>query len=307
MTTETTTIESHAEARQRRGAQPKAAPHAPSGRPKLRLPAGACDAHAFVFGPQSRFPFASGRSYTPPEAPKEKLYAVHAMLGIERCVVVQSASHGFDNFVALDAIAGRSGRYRGIALVPTDISDAELRRLDTLGFCGARFSYRSQPRRGAPLRELLALARRLAGLGWHLEIHVDSALLGELAPQLRKAAVPVVIDRMGCVDPSLGVEQPAFRELLRLMRDPRFWIKISGAERISRRPPPWEDALPFARTLVAEFGDRALWGTGWPHQHVPEVPDDSALVDLLRDIAPAEAQRQALLVDNPLRLYRFPL
>jgi 2-pyrone-4,6-dicarboxylate lactonase len=35
------------------------------------------------------------------------------------------------------------------------------------------------------------------------------------------------------------------------------------------------------------------------------VPDEQQLVDLIAAIAPAEAQRQALLVDNPQRLYRF--
>jgi 2-pyrone-4,6-dicarboxylate lactonase len=33
------------------------------------------------------------------------------------------------------------------------------------------------------------------------------------------------------------------------------------------------------------------------------MPDDGALVDLLPLIAPDDDQRQALLVDNPARLY----
>jgi 2-pyrone-4,6-dicarboxylate lactonase len=35
------------------------------------------------------------------------------------------------------------------------------------------------------------------------------------------------------------------------------------------------------------------------------VPDDGLLVDALADIAPTPALMQALLVDNPQRLYRF--
>jgi 2-pyrone-4,6-dicarboxylate lactonase len=85
-----------------------------------------------------------------------------------------------------------------------------------------------------------------------------------------------------------------------------IWIKVSGPERISRQSSPWQDAVPFARKLVAEFGDRTLWGTDWPHPNLKEVPDDGVLVDLLAQIAPSEAQRRALLVDNPARLYRFP-
>jgi hypothetical protein len=63
-------------------------------RPTLALPRGACDVHVHVFGPQSRFPFAPGRSFTPCEAPKEKLFALHALLGVDRCVVVQSNALG---------------------------------------------------------------------------------------------------------------------------------------------------------------------------------------------------------------------
>jgi 2-pyrone-4,6-dicarboxylate lactonase len=54
---------------------------------------------------------------------------------------------------------------------------------------------------------------------------------------------------------------------------------------------------------VAEFGDRTLWGTDWPHPNLAEVPDDGVLVDLLAQIAPGEAQRRALLVENPARFY----
>jgi 2-pyrone-4,6-dicarboxylate lactonase len=66
--------------------------------------------------------------------------------------------------------------------------------------------------------------------------------------------------------------------------------------------------LPFARALVTEFGDRALWGTDWPHPNIAGgPPDDGLLVDLLGEIAPTEAQRRALLVDNPQRFYGFPI
>jgi 2-pyrone-4,6-dicarboxylate lactonase len=68
---------------------------------------------------------------------------------------------------------------------------------------------------------------------------------------------------------------------------------------------PFADAIPFARKLVAEFGERSLWGTDWPHPNLAAVPDDGQRVDLLAEIAPSPAQRQALLVDNPQRLYRF--
>ena len=44
---------------------PQPDPH----RPELALPAGACDAHCHIFGPTARYPYASERGFTPPEAP----------------------------------------------------------------------------------------------------------------------------------------------------------------------------------------------------------------------------------------------
>ena len=275
-------------------------------KPKLRLPKGACDAHVHVFGPVNKFPYAEKRTYTPAaEAPKEKLFEMHATLGVEHCVIVQPGCHGFDNSVTADAIAAASGRYCGVALVPTIVDDAELRRLDGLGFRGVRFNYMKHLGGGAPLDEVIALGGRIEKLGWHLQIHLESSLIGEMAPALRGSAVPVVIDHMGRVDASLGFDQPAFRALLELMKDSRFWVKVSGPERCTRRPPPYGDSIPFASKLVAEFGDRTLWGMDWPHPNLNHVPDDGLLVDLLSEIAPSEAQRKALLVDNPRRLYGF--
>jgi 2-pyrone-4,6-dicarboxylate lactonase len=277
-------------------------------KPKLRLPAGACDAHVHVFGPQRVFPFAADRPFTPADAPKEKLFAMHAMMGIERCAIVQSSCHGFDNSVVADAIAAKGGAYCGVALLPTTVGDAELRRLDALGFRGVRFNFMKHLGKGAPINDVVAFGERLAALGWHLQVHFESALIGDLAPALRRSTVPVVIDHMGRVDAARGLDQPDFRQLLDLMRDKRFWVKVSGSDRASRRPAPYEDAIPFARMLVAEFGDRAIWGTDWPHPNVASgIPDDGILVDLLAEIAPSTAQRQALLVDNPRRFYGFPI
>jgi len=117
--------------------------------------------------------------------------------------------------------------------------------------------------------------------------------------------VPVVIDHMGRIDASLGLEQPAFKALLSLLNDNNVWVKVSGADRVTRQGPPYSDAVPFARKLVAEFGDRCVWGTDWPHpNHQGPIPDDGALVDLLGEVAPGAAL-EAVLVDNPQRFYRF--
>ena len=68
--------------------------------------------------------------------------------------------------------------------------------------------------------------------------------------------------------------------------------------------PPYDDVIPFARTLVDLFPDRVLWGTDWPHPNMKShMPDDGNLVDVIPRIATTVEKQQALLVDNPMRLY----
>src|SRR5215831_6254955 len=166
----------------------------------LELPPGTCDAHVHVFGPEARFPFAPSRSFTPCEAPKETLFELHARYGIERCVVVQSNAHGFDNGVTADALVARPGRYVGIALVPLSVTDEELARLDAAAFRGARFHFMRHLGPATPIADVIAFGARLVPLHWHLQLHFESALIHELAPAIRRSPVPVVIDHMARID-----------------------------------------------------------------------------------------------------------
>jgi 2-pyrone-4,6-dicarboxylate lactonase len=274
---------------------------------KPTLPPGACNAHCHVFGPRDAFPYAASAAFVPArDAPKEALYALNDRLGLQRCVVVQSTCHGFDNRVSEDAVAGRPVDYRAIALLATDVADAELRRLDAAGFRGVRFNYMGHLGRRTPIEDVLNLAARLQPLGWHLQIHGDPSLLTDMAAALRRSPVPVVIDHIGRIDAAKGLDQPDFRALLALMADERFWVKVSGMDRITKLGPPYADAQPYARKLIDEFGDRVVWGNDWPHpNHAGPIPDERQLVELIFAIAPAESQQQRLLVDNPQRLYRF--
>lgn len=273
--------------------------------PSLALPAGSCDAHFHIFGPRARFAFAPERDYTPSDAPKETLFALHARMGIVRGVVVQPNCYDYDNSVTMDAVIAGGGAYRGVALVPIDVGDDELRRLDDAGIRGARFHF-MKGRGGASPVEVVEFGKRLADIGWHLQIQMDAARIEELSPILIRSACPVIIDHMGRIDASLGLDQAPFQALLRLIQHENNWVKVSGVDRATRQGPPYADAVPFARKLVGEFGDRVVWGTDWPHpNHGGPIPDDGVLVDCLAGIAPTAGQRQALLVDNPQRFYRF--
>ena len=282
---------------------PKPTFHTSPAKPRLRLPPGAWDTHCHVFGPATRFPLAPG---WPPraDAPKETLFALHQRLGIERCVIVGSSAYGLDNRVEIDALAAKRGKYLGVALLPPTVPLVELKRLDRLGFRGVRFNFVKHHKPDGTIDEVMALAPRLAEVGWHLQIHCDSDQIDELGARLAQAPVPVVIDHVGRVDAGLGTDGAEFQSLLRLMERPHLWLKVSGCDRITRTGPPYTDAAALARAAVERFPDRVVWGTDWPHpNHKGPIPDDGQLVDLIGDIAPTEALRAKLLIANPRRLY----
>lgn len=276
--------------------------------PTLQLPPGACDAHVHVFGPADRFPYAAGRNFTPVDAPKETLFALHRQLGIERCVIVQSIVHGFDNRVVEDAIQAGQGRYLGVALAPANVADAELRRLAAAGFRGVRFNFMKHLLASAGVDEVVALTPRLKAAGLHLQVHFESSLVHSLGPALARSAVPVVIDHMARVDATLGAGHADFAALHALLANPLFHVKLSGIDRIDASPqaaPAYAQGVALARVLMESYPERCLWGTDWPHPNHTHMPDDGALVDALARIAPDPAQREQLLVRNPQAFYRF--
>jgi 2-pyrone-4,6-dicarboxylate lactonase len=181
---------------------------------------------------------------------------------------------------------------------------SELKKLDAQGFRGARFNYVQHLGGGPPLADVMKLTSKLATLGWHLQLHLDSSMIAQMTTELKLSAVPIVIDHMGRIDASRGLDQPGFTHLLKLLEDKRFWVKVSGLERASRQGAPYSDAVPFARRLVTEFGSRVVWGSDWPHPNLDAIPDDGKLVDLIGEFT-NDMQRQALLVDNPQKLYKF--
>jgi 2-pyrone-4,6-dicarboxylate lactonase len=233
-------------------------PHPNPSKPVFALPPGACDAHCHVFGPAARFPYSDDRRYTPPDAPAEKLAALHRHLGISRVVLVQASAHGYDNRAMLDAIAHDPVNYRGIAMVEPGITDAELARLHEGGVRGVRFNF-VQHLGGAPdLAVVSRMADRIAPLGWHLVLHLDAEDLLTYRSFLDTLKLPFVIDHMGRVVAGHGIEQQSFRLLLDLMQNEYAWVKLSGSERISSTLGDYYDAVPFAATLM-EAAPGRVW------------------------------------------------
>ena len=272
-------------------------------KPKYVPPPGACDAHNHVFGPADRYPYAPDRRYTPPDSPKEKLAALHRHLGFQRSVLVQASCHGTDNSAMLDALATSNGAWRGAAMVDKAVSDRELEWMHAVGVRCVRFNF-VQHLGGAPdLKAVAAMIERVTPLGWHIQLHLDAGDILTYRDFLDGLRVPFVIDHMGRVEANHGLDQPPFRQLLDLMKNELAWVKVSGSERVSASGPPFHDALPFARALIAAAPERVLWGTDFPHPNVKWMPNDGEHVDLFATMCDDEALRRKILVDNPTQLY----
>jgi predicted TIM-barrel fold metal-dependent hydrolase len=170
------------------------------------------------------------------------------------------------------------------------------------GARGVRFNMVSG--NGTPEDQLDALARRLAPLGWHIQVYAQGDKLAEIAPQLAKLPVEVVIDHCGGVKAALGTAHPQFTALLRLLDGGRAWIKLSSY-RASSAGAPWTDVAPNVRALAAAAPERCVWGTDWPHPGMDPAPEAGALFDQFVEWVPDAAARQRILVDNPARLYGF--
>ena len=70
--------------------------------------------------------------------------------------------------------------------------------------------------------------------------------------------MPVVFDHIARADVGAGHDQPAMALLLDLLRDGNFWVKLSGADKISLDPDaaprtglPYGAVVPYARAVIA--------------------------------------------------------
>ena len=128
-------------------------------------PPGACDAHCHVFGPGAKFPYAPDRSYTPPDAPKEQLAALHKHLGFSRAVLVQASCHGIDNAAVVDALNSSQGAWRGVCMINDLVTDGELRTLHAAGVRGARFNFVAHLGGAPDLRVIESVVKRIKPSG----------------------------------------------------------------------------------------------------------------------------------------------
>jgi 2-pyrone-4,6-dicarboxylate lactonase len=263
------------------------------------------DAHCHVFGPAKQFPFSAKAKYLPEDATPEMLFALRDQLGFSRNVIVQASCHGTDNAATLNAIARSNGMARGVAVVEPEIDCEELEALHEGGVRGVRFNFLKRLVDKAPKDKFIEIAKRIESLGWHVVVYFEAELLAELRPFFDALPVPIVIDHMGRPDVTQGPDgedMQALRSLLESRED--IYFKATCPDRLDEAGVPWDAFAIAVSPLVADYPDRTLWGTDWPHPNMQDaIPDDGHLVDMIPRIATTKVLQRKLLIDNPMRLY----
>ena len=271
--------------------------------PKLQAPALAADCHHHIYS--SRYPVDPRATLRPDDATVEDYRALQRRLGMTRHVIVQPSTYGTDNSCTLDALAAFGPQARGVAVVDTTVSDAELQRMDGLGVRGIRFNLAQA---GATTPEMIEpLSLRVNDLGWHIQVNAPAAKIMEIKDVFGRVPTPIVFDHLAHIPQPAGTADPLFPVIIALIDKGKTWVKLSGAYADTKvGPPAYADTSAVARAYVKAAPERLVWGSDWPHPSEKVKPDDALLLDLLLDWAPEEAVRTRILTQNPEELYAFP-
>jgi predicted TIM-barrel fold metal-dependent hydrolase len=117
-----------------------------------------------------------------------------------------------------------------------------------------RFAFNPQHGGTLDLRAFNHVITCIETLGWFVELHFEGADVPDLEDWVKSISATVVIDHFGRIDARHGTEQRPFKILCELARRDNIWVKFSGADRISRSGPPYDDVVP--------------WRIAWPRLHL---------------------------------------
>jgi predicted TIM-barrel fold metal-dependent hydrolase len=285
-------------------------------RRRVTLPPFATDCHTHLFGPSDRFPYREDRAYTPSDAGEAEARRMLAMLGLERIVLVHASVYG-DNRRLLSGLELLGAAARGVAVLGSGETAADLRDWAARGVAGVRINNVSISTMSpsAVADTVLASARRVADLGWHVQVLLRGNDLRAVLERAPTFPAPLVIDHFGHLSADAAEDQDLRDLLTDRLAAGQCWIKLSASYRLAG------DGRAAARALTRRFiaanPERLLWGSDWPHppeNRAPEMrlvpqpfrPVDTArlLADFL-DTVPETVARHRILVDNPAALYRF--
>lgn len=265
------------------------------------------DTHCHVLDP-ARFAYADDVAYRPagPEiGPLAQYLAVMDAYGIEQALLVgPNSGYSLDNRCLLDALARGQGRFKGIAVLPLATSREQLAGLRAQGVaglaCNAALLGTAFYAAAGPL------LRDLAALDMLLSLQVEGDQLVELRALVEDSGVRTLIDHCGRPAVGNGLAQAGFRALREMARNGRTAVKLSGMQKFSAGPPPFEDTRPYVEALIESFTlDACLWASDWPFLRAPQRLDVGPLLRGVERLLPDPADRRKLFWDTPRRWLGF--
>ena len=268
-------------------------------KPRAVAPPGAVDCHVHTY--DHRYPAMAGATLLPEDASVEDYRALQRRIGTSRGVIIQPSTYGTDNSLQLasrQALGPES--FRVVAVLPEDVSDDELKRLDGQGVRGVRFTLTLPG--VLTIDSIKLFAPRLAALGWNCQVVMRPKQIEDSADMLAGLPGQLVFDHLGQVPQPGGLESASYKVIRRLLDGGNTWVKLSGAYTSSKEGPPnYSDVGAVAAAYVKAAPERMVWGSDWPHPTRPNdgKPDDARLFDLLFEWAGNEAAFKRILVDNP--------
>lgn len=266
------------------------------------MPQNACNAHLHIIDPA----FPNDGKAASQIGTVDTYRALANALNLPRAIFVQAKPFALDNTCLLNAIE-RFGieNCRGVAVVNSTVSDAELERLHRCGVRGLRFSVWNPSNAVVSFDDCAPLSERVKHFGWNIQLHMSARQLAEHADVIRRLDCKIVIDHMGRLDPALGTNDLSWKFLQELIDRGNTWIKLSGPYLNTATGYPWEDANKTAEAIAAFAPERVVWGTDFPHVTEKNKPDEWELTELIARWLPTERARTLALAKNPAELYGF--
>lgn len=263
------------------------------------------DVHAHIFSKD--LPLVQGHRYSLDyDAPLNRYVQVLDEHHMSNGVLIQPSFLGTDNSYLLAALRQYPKRLRGIAVIDPARDVTNLEQLDDIGVRGIRLNLINEPDPDfatSAWRNLFPYFRKMR---WQIELHAEARRMRTLLPPLLDQQINVVIDHFGRPDPKSGVSDPGFQYILSKGKSRLVWVKISAAYRSSNVDRGVAFGLAAMPLLRESFGaDRLLWGSDWPHVGFETVTSYDQQYAYMQEFLPDKSERQVVLVDAPVALYRF--
>jgi 2-pyrone-4,6-dicarboxylate lactonase len=200
-------------------------------RPNRMPPPKSCDCQFHIYGDPQQYPPKPGAYYQPPRASFQDMQGVLAVLGIERGVIVHPMPYDTDHRLLIDTLSGMTpaerGNFRATGIIKPGVSDALLQQLDGLGVVAARFNIGKRYEEANPRDAVMASIARAREIGWHARLHVGGDDIENDAAFLEGIkGITVSIDHMAHLHFEKGLDQPACRWLVHMLKDEGWWMML---------------------------------------------------------------------------------